>query len=155
MPNGETSSTEDQGHHHDGFPVPDEPGDRFANVGRTIDGALLGALVGAAFDSCQPCQAELLDRIAGEPLTLARLVELAAVAIAGELAGGVPSHMTTEDDSASTLTAGFRAIVRAGTDRPAEDHAAMYAEALALPVAERRAAAEDALDLLLGLLAMG
>lgn len=139
-------------HRHEGMAIPDETGDRFGARGQRIDGSALAALVGAAIDGCVPCQTAQLDTMQHDLLTLTRLVELSAIAMQG-IAGGLPDSMTTADDSASTLGADYRAMLRAGVDQ--EDHAPMYAIAAALDVAGRRQVAEDAIDMLTGALTMG
>lgn len=133
---------------HTGFDVSTESGEMFGVPDLQINGPVMGKLIASAYDRCQPCQARYLDAICRDPLTTARIVSLAAVTIQG-MAGGLTDGMTTEDDSASTFTAPFRAIVRAGIDveGPQRD---MYDAAAAMSDAERRQAADDALDLIAG-----
>jgi hypothetical protein len=139
-------------HSHAGMAVPDEAGDRFGAVGQRVNGQALADVVGAAIDGCVLCQNTALDVVQLDALTLARLVELSAIAMMS-LAGGLPDAMTSEADADSTLGRPFRAMLRAGVDL--DDHGPMYAVAVGLSVAERRQAAEDALDMLTGILMMG
>lgn len=137
---------------HNDFAMPPEDASRFQEPGLTIDVEAIGTLVAAAFDNCQKCQDDLLDRIEKDPVTTVRMVELAAVTIHGEL-GGIPSSMLTADAGGyqgvapSTLSDPFRQLVTAGLD---EQHVAMLAAARALTTEQRRQAAEDALDLVTG-----
>lgn len=133
---------------HTSFDMPAEPGEMFGVPDLQINGPVMGTLISAAHDRCQPCQARYLDAVARDPLTAARVVSLAAVAIQG-LSGGLTENMTTEDDSASTFTAPFRAIIRAGIDVEGPQRG-MYDVAAAMSDAERRQAVDDALDLIAG-----
>ena len=141
-----------QDHEHGDFPANDEPGDPFGCPGQHTNGRVLGGLVSAACDRCVPCQTAGLDAIQGDPLTLTRMVELSAGAVMS-VAGGIPADMTTEDDAATGLGAGYRAAVRAGLDQ--DQHAAIYAVIAGLDDAGRRHVAEDALDILAGVLMLG
>lgn len=136
---------------HTGFAAPDEPGDRFGRPGEHVNGDLLGELAASAYDGCGPCQRRRLDEAQDDPLTATRLVELAGVAVAG-MAGGLPAGMIAET-GLSTFSAPFRAALRAGVDQ--EDHQQMYAVVAGLDRAQRRAALEDALDMLTGVMAAG
>lgn len=147
-----TTSTDAPGaHDHSGMAVPDEPGERFGAPG-CVNGLVLALVVGASIDGCRECQGIQLDALQADPLTLARLVELSAIAMQS-IAGGVPPAMYAEDDPLSQLGEHYRAMLRAGIDR--DQHAPMYGVALALTAAERRAVAEDALDMLAGVLTIG
>ncbi len=141
----------DDRHTHDGFEMPPESGARFG-TDRDVDVATLSALVGAAFDRCGPCQTQRLDDVQGDPLTVTRLVELAAVTVQG-MAGGIPQRMLTVDGP-TTYTDPFRELVRAGVDAR-DDHRDMYAKALAMTDEQRRQAADDAMDLLIGYMVIG
>lgn len=79
-----------------------------------------------------------------EPLTTTRLVELAAVMFTVTL-GGVPAAMTAEGPS--SLSAPFRLLIRTGLGG---QYRPMYEAAAAMSDAERREAAEDALDMIIG-----
>ncbi len=135
---------------HPGFDVAPEPGYRFG-TDRPIDGPGMGALIGAAFDGCRPCQVRWLDALQSDPLTTTRLVELAAVSVHGTL-GGVPDRMTATGPS--SLSEPFRALVRAGVDA-GDNHRPMFAAAQQLDDAGRRAALNDAVDMLVGYMTMG
>ncbi len=134
-------------HRHAGFELPAGYADP---AGRPVDHALLGDLVGAAFDGCRSCQAVLLPRLAADPATTARLVELACVAVQSTL-GGLPAGLI-RDDLPGLASPAFRRLARAGLDG-AND--AMFRVCARMPVAERAAAADSAADLLIGQLAIG
>jgi hypothetical protein len=122
-------------------------------LGRPVDVALLGRFVGAAWDGCPGCQAALLERLVTDSATTARLVELACVAIHQAL-GRLPANLV--DDAAPGLAAPeFRRLVRAARDGVATDNADMFAECARMSLAERRAAAVTAVDLLVGNLTTG
>jgi hypothetical protein len=133
---------------HSGFTMPDEPADRFSVAGATVNGGALGSLVGAAFDGCRPCQNHWLDVLQEDPITGTRLVEVAAVGVQGAI-GGIPEVMHTSSPT-SQFTTPFRQLVRAGLDT--EDHCEMYELMVMMPVAERRLALNDALDVIAGYL---
>lgn len=144
------SQTPDAGDHsHAGMAVPDEQGDRFGAPGKRVNGLALARLVGAAIDGCVPCQRAQLDVVQADPLTLTRLVELSAVAVMS-IMGGLPNDMTTEAEP-SNLSSGYRAMVRAGLNRD-DDHAPMYALAVGYTDVQRRQVADDAMDMLTGVL---
>lgn len=142
-----------EAHDHGDLSMPAEDGARFGAPG-PLNTEALGLLVGAAIDGCIPCQEASFDRVASDPATLTRLVELSAIAVAGMAGGGLPPNMLTEDDAQSTLGDPYRAILRAG-DGAGDDHTGMYALAVQLTEAERRQVADDALDVLTGVLMMG
>ncbi|MBF6301195.1 hypothetical protein IU459_27155 [Nocardia amamiensis] len=128
-------------HTHSGAPVDVDP------FGRDVDAGLLGQLVGAALDGCQPCQRELIAAVADHAPTSARVVELACIGLQDAL-GGVPPSAYIDDDSSSFVPQ-FRALARTGLDG-AND--AMWTAAAAMTPAERAAAIDCALDTLIGLL---
>lgn len=135
-------------HLHEGFEIPDD----FADPGgRPVDHRLLGEVMGAAFDGCTTCQDPLLTLMVEDPATSARTVELACVAIHGQL-GGLPPSMTDEDAPGSTSSPEFRRLARAGLDG-AND--AMFRECERMTAAERRSAVNTAMDTIVGLMAVG
>ncbi len=136
---------------HPGFDMPAEPGYRLG-TDRPIDGPGIGALIGAAFDGCKPCQVRWLDALQSDPLVTVRVVELAAQ-FTQQALGGIPSAMTTTDP-ASSLSEPFRALVRLGADA-GDNHRPMYAAAVRLDDAGRRAAINDAVDSIVGHMALG
>ena len=148
----ETRTDAPGAHDHAGMDMPAEDGARFGAPG-SVDVEALGLLVGAAFDGCVPCQEASIGQVAGDPLTLTRLVELSAVAVA-KLAGGLPPTMLAENDDESTLGGPYRAMLRAGADQDGV-HTRMYALADRLSEAGRRQVTEDALDMLTGVLVIG
>lgn len=133
-------------HNHD-FPVPDgfeDPG------GRPVDMKLLAAFVGAAFDGCPTCQDAELTKLIQDPVTTARLVELACVATQAAV-GGLPRNLT--DRRAPGLTSqAFRTLARAGLDGRND---AMFTACEGLSIPRRREAANDAADILVGHMAIG
>lgn len=125
------------GHEHE-FPLPDshqEP------TGADI--RLLASVIGAAFDGCTSCQDAELTRLVLDPVTTARLVELACLAVQSAL-GGLPAILTAAGGQDP-----FARLAAAGLDgRNAE----MFALCDAMAEAERRAAANRGLDLIIGLM---
>jgi hypothetical protein len=137
------SCTRPDGHGFDS-PAPDDP------LGRPVDQGLLDRFVGAAFDGCTPCQESLLDRMVTDAVTTARLVELACVAVHQAL-GGLPASLTDEL-IAGEASPQFRRLARAGLDSRND---AMFRTCQRMTGAQRRAAANSAADLLIGILAGG
>jgi hypothetical protein len=134
-------------HDHAGFEFP--PG--YADpLGRPVDYELLGRFVGAAFDGCAPCQDALLARMVQDAVTTARLVELACVATQGAL-GGLPAGLT-QDGVPGLAGPELRRLARAGLDGANDE---LFRVCEEMTAAQRRAAADSAADLLIGLLATG
>ncbi|WP_410877388.1 hypothetical protein [Nocardia sp. A7] len=127
-------------HLHDGFAI-DDP------LGRGIDGPLLSHLMGAAFDRCAPCQADLLAAVADHPPTAARAVELACIAV-HEKVGGLPGNLT-EPDIHAIASRAFRHLARTGVNHGNEQ---MFEAAAVMSITDRAAAVDSALDLLVGIL---
>jgi hypothetical protein len=156
MPDAPTSSTDEppacRQPHGDDFAVPAEPGARFGAPG-DVDGDALAQLVGAALDACAPCQHAGQAALLADRLTATRLVEHTGVAVADAAGGGLPPAMLTENDAESTLSPGYRALLRAGVDQ--EDHSGMYAAAVAMSEAELAGAVDNAMDMLVGILSVG
>jgi hypothetical protein len=136
-------------HTHDGFEAPPESAERFGESGE-INTEWITKLIGAGFDTCQPCQSEALTHLADDPLATTRLVELACVATHSAL-GGLPANMT---DSRAPGVSGkhFRAAARSGLDGNTR---AMFETVRAMAGPARTEAANDAADLLVGHLMMG
>lgn len=132
-------------HQHTGFESP--VGDP---LGRPIDQELLDRFVAAAFDGCTACQDALLARMVTDAVTTARLVELACVAIQQAL-GGLPASLTDEL-IAGEVSPQFRRLARAGLDGRND---AMFRICERMTPQQRRAAADSAADLLIGILAGG
>ncbi|MGW5920815.1 hypothetical protein ACWFPY_17670 [Nocardia fluminea] len=128
-------------HLHDGFAV-DDP------WGRGVDAPLLGHLIGASFDGCKPCQADLLAAVADHPPTTARAVELACVALHTQV-GGLSKSLTDPDDPMSLASRAFRELARTGLDGGNEQ---MFEAAASMSIHERAAAVDTATDLLVGIL---
>ncbi|MEU3756399.1 hypothetical protein AB0H17_27170 [Streptomyces olivoreticuli] len=138
---------EESAHRHEGFEIPDDfvhPG------GRRIDNRLLGDLTGAAFDGCASCQDPLLTLLVEDATTTARLVELACISTHAML-GGLPASMT-DDDAPGQSSPEFRRLARTGLDGAT---GAMFQECERMTPTERRAAANTALDTLIGQMAIG
>ncbi|HJP80568.1 MAG TPA: transposase [Pseudonocardiaceae bacterium] len=132
----------DEQHQHEGFEIPDDFRDP---AGRPVDHDLLGRFVGAGFDGCTSCQDALLTLMVEDAATTARLVELACV-ITHKKLGGLPACMT-EPDVPGMASPEFRALARAGTD---DRNHEMFAACERMSVAERRAAANTAADMVIG-----
>ena len=129
-------------HEHAGFDVPagSDP------LGRPVDGPLLGAFIGAAFDGCTSCQNAHLTIMVQDAPTTARLVELACIGV-HQAMGGLPANLTDADEP-GTASREFRVLAAAGADG---GNAEMWARCAEMTPAERRAAANTAADLLVGL----
>ncbi|WP_069162928.1 hypothetical protein [Nocardia altamirensis] len=128
-------------HAHDGFELP---------LSEVTDGgadtALLGQLVGAAFDECLSCQEAMLTLIAEDVPTTAQLVELALVAVHNTL-GALPVDLVDTGDTDSPVPVGFRQMALTGLDG---DTAALDAACAGLSAPQRLAAARTATDLFVG-----
>lgn len=136
-------------HTHAGFEIPEDFEDP---EGRPVDHKLLSALVGAAFDGCLSCQDPLLTLLVEDPATTARLVELACI-IVQNLFGGLPASMTYPGhDPSNAFSVEFRRLAYEGLDGA---HEAMGQMCAAMPVVNRRAAANTALNQVVGGLASG
>ncbi|MFE9413901.1 hypothetical protein ACFYN0_34725 [Streptomyces sp. NPDC006704] len=143
----ESRARESSAHAHQGFEIPDD----FQDLGgRPVDHAMLGELIGAAYDGCTSCQDPLLTLLVEDPTTTARLVELACVSTHAML-GGLPASMTHEGVPGPS-NAEFRRMARAGLNG---ENAAMFRACEQMSPTERRAAANTALDTVVGQLAMG
>lgn len=133
-------------HMHAGF-----PGDGHDPYGRGVDTALLGHLVGAAFDACTPCQTDLMAAAADHAPTAARLVELACSATHQTL-GGLPDNLTDPDRLDAVASVSFRQLASAGLDGYNER---LYDLAADMDLSDRAAAIRTALDVLVGVLTIG
>jgi hypothetical protein len=123
-------------HRHTAFTLPGDPTDVH---GRPVDQELLGQLLGAAREGCDPCVDRLLDKLAADPVATTRLVEVSC-RIAAALDGELPRYMT--DDDLIPPAPEFRRLARAGE--------AIHAECAEMTRTQRRAAARQALDFLFG-----
>ncbi|TQM01681.1 hypothetical protein [Pseudonocardia kunmingensis] len=130
-------------HAHAGFDVPagSDP------LGRPVDGSLLGKFIGAAFDGCTSCQDAHLTILVQDAPTTARLVELACVGVQQAM-GGLPANLT-DLASSDPSSREFRLLVAAGLH---EGNDVMWARCAEMAPVERRAAANTAADLLVGLM---
>lgn len=129
--------------HDHTFPVPDNPEQP---EGLTCDYALMGQLVGAAFDHCQSCQGIHLALVAEDPGSVARLVELACIVIKDSV-GALPDSLWRANTPGIASDA-FRTLVRAGVE--GGNSQSLWQRSEALTPAERTEAVNTALDLLIG-----
>lgn len=113
--------------------------------GRQVDHALLGRLMGAAYDGCRECQPPLVDQVIEDADTSARFVELGCLMVAEQL-GGLPAFLT-DPDAPGLASREFRQLAAAGVDG---QNAAMWEACRAMTPEQRRAAVDSALDLLVG-----
>ena len=119
-------------------------------AGRPVDHGLLGQFVGAVLDDCGSCGEALLVLLVEDPVTTARLVELACIS-ARIVIGGLPESLT-DTDTPSAVAAEFRALAHIGVDG---GNAAMFEHCAQMSLAQRRAAAASAAVLLVGQLSRG
>lgn len=111
--------------------------------GRPADTGLILSFLDACIDHDQPGQAEHAAAISADAWTTARLAEMAAVATQEQL-GGLPDSLT---DGGTPLAV----LLGAGLDG---QRAVMWDRAAEMPATDRRAAVEQAGDLLTGLTMM-
>ena len=134
-------------HRHVEIEIPDDYVDP---AGRPVDHCLLGEFVGAVFDDCGSCGEALLALLVEDPVTTARLVELACIATR-DLIGGVPENLT-DTHTTSPIAAEFRSLAYTGLDG---GNAAMFEECARMNPSQRRAAASSAAELLINQLSLG
>ncbi|MFD7732165.1 hypothetical protein ACFV6F_17470 [Kitasatospora phosalacinea] len=113
--------------------------------GWQADSRLFEEVTGAAFAACLSCQDVALTLLVEDAVTTARLVELACGAII-ELVGDMPPELT-DPGAPGTASPEFRRLARAGLGATTDG---MYRECELMTAAERRAAANTALDTLVG-----
>ncbi|GAA2997344.1 hypothetical protein GCM10020229_10360 [Kitasatospora albolonga] len=128
-------------HRHPGIVVNDGP----HPDGWNTDAALLETVTGAALARCTSCQDVTLTLLVEDPVTCARLVELACEAII-ERQGSLPRNQT-DPDAPGFASLAFRRLARAGQGATTRG---MYQECEQMTGEERRAAANTALDTLVG-----
>ena len=126
------------GHVH----VPALPPYVLETAGRAVDIELLDAFVGATVDGCFACQLVLMDDLVADPVSTARLVELACISL-DRVMGGLPSS-ALYDHEPGPASLEFRRLARAGL----YDGGAVYRECGYMTLAERREAAYTAVDTL-------
>ncbi|WP_280462737.1 hypothetical protein [Nocardia carnea] len=129
-------------HEHEGFEIPPGKLD-----GWGVDTALLGQLIGAAYDECPSCQEALLTLLAENAPTTAQLVELACVAVR-ETLGGIPVDLVDTADADSPVPIGFRRLALSVVEHAGP--AALSAQCAGLPATERQATARTATALFVG-----
>jgi hypothetical protein len=119
--------------------------------GLPVNGGLLADLIGAALDGCTTCQDPLLTLLAEDPVTTARMVSVACIAVAEVTGGGLPSSLLNPD-TPGFASQEFRKIANAGVNQDTEDLTAAKMLGVIVPMTptERRAAANSALDLIAG-----
>lgn len=116
-------------------------------AGRPVDSGLLAETMGAAIDGCTSCQDVHLTLLTQDSISCTRLVEVACMAIQ-DVFGGLPA--TLLDDAAPGETSSeFRLLARTGVDGKQAD---MWKACDEMSPERRRAAVNDALDLLAGVL---
>jgi hypothetical protein len=134
-------------HHHVEIEIPAHYVDP---AGRPVDHCLLGQFVGALFDDCGSCGEALLALLGEDPVTTARLVELACICTR-DMIGGLPETLT-DAQVPSAIALGFRALAHTGLDG---GNAAMFEQCARMNPAQRRAAAASAAALLIRQLSLG
>ncbi|MFF8601873.1 hypothetical protein ACF065_27635 [Streptomyces sp. NPDC015232] len=112
--------------------------------GRAVNEEALGALMGAVLNSCE-CVAEHLDEVAADAGCLVRLVTFSRLTALRVYRGELPGYMTDDDDRFSASSPELKRLVRAVTAGEP-----LFELCEQMTPAERRAAAEDALDALMG-----
>jgi len=128
-------------HQHGSVELPGGPTDA---EGRAVNEQLLGALVGAALKGGE-CVAEHLDEVAADLACLVRLVSFSRLTALRVYRGELPGFMTDDDDSFGPSAPELKRLVRAVTAGEP-----LFELCERMTPAERRAAAGDALDLLIG-----
>ncbi|MFF1712200.1 hypothetical protein [Streptomyces sp. NPDC058268] len=128
-------------HQHGSVKLPGGPTD---DEGREVDEEALAALVSAALQGSE-CVAEHLDEVAADLAGLVRLVTFARLTTLRVYHGELPDYMTDDDDRLATYAPEFRRLVRAVTAGEP-----LFERCEQMTPAQRRSAAEDALDALSG-----
>lgn len=128
-------------HEHGSVELPGGPTDA---EGRAVNEQLLGALVGAAIKGSE-CVAEHLDEVAADLACLVRLVTFSRLTVLRVYRGELPGFMTDDDDGFGPSAPELKRLVRAMTAGEP-----LFELCEQMTPAERRAAAGDALDLLIG-----
>ncbi|WP_405749416.1 hypothetical protein OG232_04565 [Streptomyces sp. NBC_01411] len=128
-------------HQHGSVKLPGGPTDAKE---RAVDEEALGALVGAALKDSE-CVAEHLDEVAANLACLVRLVTFSRHAALRVYHGELPGFMTDDDDNFGPACPELKRLVRAVTAGEP-----LFEVCEQLTSAERRAAARDALELLIG-----
>ena len=114
-------------------------------AGWQADSLLFEEVTGAAFEGCTSCQDMALTLLVEDAVTTARLVELACGAII-DLVGDLPASQVDPDEPGDASQE-FRRLARAGRGETTDG---IYQECGLMTPAERRAAANTALDTLVG-----
>jgi hypothetical protein len=156
------SSTPDSGqptgpeHVHGRYRMTEVNGSLYG-LNRPVSLVPIGQLVGASLEGCGPCQAAALDTVAADPALAARLCDLVGTGYQLRL-GGLPPTMTDPDHPVSQVHPQLRRYFALGcTLRTGEGPNArvpLYEFMCGLDLAERRAACDNALDFLTGILAL-
>ncbi len=118
--------------------------------GCQADSRLFEEVTGAAFAACASCQDAALTLLVEDPVTTARLVELACGAIIRAEGDMLADQL--DPDSAAVSSLEFRRLARAGLGRTTDG---VYRECAQMTPAQRRAAANTVLDTLIGYAAIG
>ncbi|MFJ3946236.1 hypothetical protein [Streptomyces griseoaurantiacus] len=128
-------------HQHGSVKLPGGPTD---DEGREVDEEALGALMSAALQGSE-CIAEHLDEVAADLAGLVRLVTFARLTTLRVYHGELPGYMTDSDGKLPAYAPEFTHLVRAVTAGEP-----LFELCEQMTPAQRRAAAEDALDALVG-----
>lgn len=128
-------------HEHGSVELPGGPADA---EGRAVDEQLLGALVGAALKGSD-CVAGHLDEVAADLACLVRLVNFSRLTVLRVYRGELPGFMTDDGDRFGPSAPELRRLVRAATAGEP-----LFEVCEQMTPAERRAAAGNALELLIG-----
>ncbi|MET7844484.1 hypothetical protein ABZT45_39135 [Streptomyces sp. NPDC005356] len=131
----------EESHAHRGWSLDDlpQPG------GWQADRKLFEDVTGAAFEGCASCQDAALTLLVEDAVTTARLVELACgaiITVEGDL-----SASQVDPDAPGGASPEFWHLARAGLGQATDG---MYRESAQLTPTERRAAANTALEALVG-----
>ncbi|MFD8386153.1 hypothetical protein ACFV2X_47935 [Streptomyces sp. NPDC059679] len=135
----------EEAHAHRGWSLDDAP----QPGGWQADSKLFEDVTGAAFEGCASCQDAALTLLVEDAVTTARLVELACGAIIN-VEGDMPASQV-DPDAPGGASPEFRRLARAGLGKTTDG---MYRECAQMNATERRAAANTALDTLVGYAAM-
>jgi hypothetical protein len=128
-------------HDHRGWSLDDVP----QPGGWQADSRLFEDVTGAAFAGCASCQDAALTLLVEDAVTTARLVELACGVIIS-VEGRMPASQV-DPDVPGVASPEFRRLARAALGETTDG---MYRECARMTLAERRAAANTALDSLVG-----
>lgn len=129
------------------------PGDDGAmyGQGRPVDVEAVVDLIAAGLDGCRGCQTSAEARVAADPLSVAKLVEMCCRAMHQQF-GFVPPTLTDPDAEGSMQSQAFRRAIASmlGEDTAPGQARALYAALAAEPPDDLRAAMRDAAEIVTG-----